>query len=826
MDSSLSLRDRTASVLCRNPFLAVVACVVIGIVLDQFFKATIHWWMMGSWVSLVAVWILLCRTSYRCLVFWLLSITTIFLYASLHHLHWRLFETSDVSRVLAPNSMQRVPVRIEVMAAESTLIRDGRVDPLATLPGGDRTALRVQVKQIYAQNQWKRASGVLDMFVDGHVPNIKAGMRIRVLGTLSRIPRPLNEGERDRRFHKRADRILCQLHVGNPDSVTVVETNRSWKHPIEASRAYCHDAINRRLARDNVELGKALMLGARDGVSRETIDAFFLTGTMHLLAISGLHVGILAFAFLSLARRGILPQRLALLFVMIFIGLYAILTGARPPVIRATILIQIVCMSWVVRRQPNAINSLAVAALVILTMNTAELFRVGAQLSFIAVASLTSCASRLTRRQPEDPLDRLIWRTRTWSRRFSDWTRFKLWQMFAASIIVWLISLPLVSNEFHVVSPFAVLLNVIMAIPVAGTLFCGVITLVSDWLCPPIATFSAAICDHCLAMMHRTVDVFQPIPGSHFWTSGYGTPWTLLFYVLAIASGLHVLKLNMRWAMFGFLAWLTLPIIVANIRGKLCSQPLVATFIAVGHGSSVLLEFPNGRNLLYDCGHMGRPDSCVDSVSSVLWSRGVNRLDSVIISHADADHYNALPGLLDRFSVGGVIVSPQMLSDESDSVRFLHQSIRNRNIPIQTVDHRHCLNVAEDIPIRILHPPLGIRFESDNASSIALAIFHPDATILLPGDIEDDGLKRLMLQQSIDCDLVMAPHHGSPRSRPEEFSAWSEPDTTVISQGHNSNKQSVDATFARYGTVFRTNRDGAITATIGDHGISLRSFVE
>ena len=102
-------------------------------------------------------------------------------------------------------------------------------------------------------------------------------------------------------------------------------------------------------------------------------------------------------------------------------------------------------------------------------------------------------------------------------------------------------------------------------------------------------------------------------------------------------------------------------------------RPLACNFVAVGHGVSVLVELPDGRNLLYDAGRLGSPLAGVRPVSSVLWSRGITHLDAVVISHADADHFNATPGLLERFSVGAIYVSPVMFEELPPAVKELHE---------------------------------------------------------------------------------------------------------------------------------------------------------
>src|SRR5690606_29944679 len=171
--------------------------------------------------------------------------------------------------------------------------------------------------------------------------------------------------------------------------------------------------------------------------------------------------------------------------------------------------------------------------------------------------------------------------------------------------------------------------------------------------------------------------------------------------------------------------------------------------------------------------------------SAVLWSRGITHLDAVVLSHADADHYNALPELLRRFSVGVVYVSPVMFHREPESVLALRKAIEEHGIPLKTIDSRQTLRLSGDARCRVLHPPRRGVPGSDNANSIVLALEYAGRRILLPGDLETPGLEDVLEEEPLPTDVVMAPHHGSARSNPRGFAAWATPAWVVISGGRS-----------------------------------------
>jgi competence protein ComEC len=255
-------------------------------------------------------------------------------------------------------------------------------------------------------------------------------------------------------------------------------------------------------------------------------------------------------------------------------------------------------------------------------------------------------------------------------------------------------------------------------------------------------------------------------------------------------------------------------------------EKLECTFVAVGHGTSVLLELPDGRALLYDAGTLGSPHSGGQAVSGVLWSRGITHLDAIIISHADSDHYNAIPAVLERFSVGAIYVSPVMFSKDSAALTALRETIEDAGVPLYELSSLDRLATLDEYRLDVLHPlPAGVA-GSDNANSIVLLVEYAGRRILLPGDLESPGLEDLLSEQPLDCDVVMAPHHGSAKSNPGGFAAWSDPEYVVISGGHpDDDTAPVIATYAQSGAaVLHTAEAGAVRVTIDRQRLTVRSW--
>lgn len=200
------------------------------------------------------------------------------------------------------------------------------------------------------------------------------------------------------------------------------------------------------------------------------------------------------------------------------------------------------------------------------------------------------------------------------------------------------------------------------------------------------------------------------------------------------------------------------------------------------------------------------------------------RIDGIVISHADTDHFNAVPGLLERFRIGAVYVSPVMLqsfgsADPPGGLKILRDAIHQAGVPIRTIWAGDRLQVGPEVAVHVLHPPERGVIGSDNANSLTLAVEYGGRKILLPGDLESPGLEDLMAERPYDCDILLAPHHGSRRSDPPGFAAWSRPEWVVISGGGGDDIEPVMQTYGRAGArMLSTNDVGAVQFAISPGG--------
>lgn len=798
-----------------HPLVIVLVAVCAGIAADRTWEVPVAAWSAVAgvaWVGWAALWrrgwdrtagLVLLASVAACGGLW-------------HHLQWNLFARDDLGCYAR---RERQPVCVEAIALGGPRrVPAPEFNPMRIIPPFDHTRVELEVTGIRDGARWRPAAGRARLAVEGHLLGIRAGDRLRVFGQLSATRAARNPGDFDSAAHHRARRRLSQLGSDYPECVSVARRGNSLspRRWIENVRTAGRGFLRRHLDERQAALAATVLLGAREEITDKRVQAFMETGTVHLLAISGLHVGIVAGALFLGLRLVFAPRRQAVLCVAVAAVLYTLLADARPPAIRATILVLTFCASTYLGRPRLTFNSLAAAGLVVLALNPADLFRIGVHLSFVAVAGLMWWFGTV---HGHDRVGRLLAKDRAWPWRVLvtawRWAR----QLTLAGLVIWLLTLPLVMARFHLFTPVAPVLNTLLWLPMGFALVSGFGVLVFGWVLPPLAAVFGGCCNGALWLLESSVETARDVPCSHFWVPGPAEWWLLGFYGGAgLLAALPAIRPPRRWCLALLAGWIAVGFIPSMARSH--AGRLECTFLSVGHGCATLLELPSGQTMLYDAGCLASPEIGARSVAASLWSRGITHLDAVILSHADADHYNLLPDLLERFSVGAVYVSPVMFEYENRAIVALREAIREAEVPVREIFAGDRLRGGEGCRIEVLHPPRRGVIGEDNANSIVLAIEHCGRRILLPGDLESPGLDDLLAEEPWDCDVLLAPHHGSRSSNPPGLAMWCQPEWVVISGSLDSHQPETAATYRAAGAqVYVTGEVGAVRCAIDASGL-------
>jgi competence protein ComEC len=777
-----------------------------------------------------------------------------FVGAAWHHYRWSDMDADDLARTVTETPR---PAWVRGFVSEARGLRHQR--PGFGFGGGDQekvtTRFVLDVTAITDGQSWRKASGRAVVVVTGDLSSIRAGQAVETAGQISTPAGPLNPGEFDYREFLRAQGIRLRLGVDDPEGFwpDPGATDRAFDLWLDRHRYRIRSWLFEQFDPATAPLASALLLGWREEIDPEVNDAFARTGTTHLLAVSGLQLQALAVTLLLVFRVLGAPRRPSYLIVGVTMFGYAVLVGGAPSVVRSTVMTITFCSAALALRLARPANTLSLAALFTLAINPMYLFDVGCQLSFLAIAALVwlvSPASALMRqifetirgrtlgpRSALDDLERLFepgWRKAL--RRAGA----GMFEGVVASTVVWLAALPLVALRFHIVSPIGIFLNLPLVPLTSAAMLLGGLSLLFSAAWGPLGAPLAWAAAWLLRLTQTIVlwGVAQPL--GHRFVVGPTWLWVMVFYVLLALAALAAAKTarqagprsTRRFARHGAW-WLLLGWIVPGwwLGGMAAGNATLETeFLAVGHGLAVMIRTPDGQNLLYDCGRLGDPTVGRRIIAPALWARGVSYIDTVFLSHADQDHFDGLPDLLDRFSIGEVRFPPGFAGLENPLAAQLIKDLEARRIPVRPLTAPRAWNQA-GVQFTVSHPPDGWHPEtSDNARSLVLDIAFRGRHLLLTGDLEQLGLNELVDRAPPEPppEIFLAPHHGGRTANPGWLYQWARPRLVVVSQrpvvAHAGDAL---APLEQHGLpLLRTWRHGAIRCTWTDDGIVTHAFLD
>lgn len=857
----IGVMDRLQILAWQQPLTLVAASAWLGILLDRFTSVLPSVWLLLLISSAIGLPVCsrLSRLSVHGSRMPLMGLLVLSLFAVRHH---RVTERYTEATVLSVLSDQAEP-----MILTGTIDRPARMqrDPLDAAeswgdaggirtPDAFQTILQVSVETLRMGYQPEPFSGRALVRVDGDCASLMPGDHVKLMGQISLFSPPTNPGERDVREWAEQNNLHCALQVDGLDDVSLVSNSGAptgltlWQHGgriVAKLAASARESILKQISPDQQGLALALVLGQRDLLDRTTAELLLVTGTAHLLSVSGLHLGILLVLAKIIAGLLRLPMKSQWVFLAAVTVFYVAITGGRPPVLRAAILLATVILSTAMARPNHPINSLSLAAILLAWWMPTAVFSVGMQLSFLAVATLLTCGRPRGRGHTlasqsvelETQFDELarqsLGRTGRWLRGCGSALATAVWFSGCVSVI----TLPIVWEQFHVVSPISVLVNVLLSPLMVIALSAGVSTVLAGWIFAPLAVIPGWICSQVLTVMRWVIDVSASVPGGHAWLPSPAAFWVLMYYAILLAvlaawpSGRRRTPLLLWSSVWFAAAWWT-----ATTPSPLPNGTYEATFVDVGHGTATILRPSRNEIWLYDCGWLGNFHQTSRKVDDVLWSMGVTKLRGIALSHADADHFNALPGLVKRFSIGCIITPPGMLSGDGTMLARTRAVIQEYDIPVYEVDRDGSLASQWNVDrtpswldgVHVLHPPAIPLDASDNANSLVLQIDHGGRCLLLPGDLEPPGTAVLIsTPRPRPGGVMMAPHHGSLHMDAEAVLQWARPLESIVSGGKRAAKPAVAEMLSTVGGgVHVTAAEGAIRVRIhADGQLEIRSWL-
>jgi len=662
------------------------------------------------------------------------------------------------------------------------------------------------------------------------------GDRILFHGHVHRPSGSLNPGGFNYAVYLEQQGIDLVATITGTQAVTLLEEPHRglwsvWNH-IDRWRTRIRAAAIHTLTQPAVGVFLGMIIGERGYLEQDLQEWFMVTGTVHLLSISGSHLGLVAVVVFGVVRQVVLrlptnlllalsrrltPSKVAILLTWPAVALYALLAGAELATMRSLVMITLAMVAIWLGHERHLGHMMATALLAIVLHDPRAIFDISFQLSFLSVLVMINMISfAQSCNQQEEHADgglkcRLVNHG------------LKALSMSGA---VTLATFPIVAFYFNQVPWMGVVTNLV-AIPFTGIILVPLGLLAALWTIMSGADsliFGSAL-EHLFEWMILALRWCAGLPGGEWHVAAPSVPMMALFYSGLIVACIHALPMRVRLASAGMAIvliswWLVIPGLPRD------GDHWRVTFLDVGQGDSAVVELPDGQTVLIDGGsRYERFDMGRGVVAPFLWNRGIHHIDHVVGTHLQLDHVGGLIWVLRHMSVGqywgvGTERSEKFVED-------LNAALRHRHIDEQTAVRGKDLLPSGPCQLSILNPPEStgisemVRSHSGsslNNRSIVSRLQCGVHAILFAADIETGGLSRLTEEGRRPVTILKVPHHGARSSLDRDWLRQLHPRYAVVSVGAtNPYGHPVESVLQAYEdehvTVYRTDRDGAIWVT-------------
>jgi len=701
------------------------------------------------------------------------------------------------------------------------------------------TSFYLKLSEIKATDGWAKVSGTVRVQVAEPVLDLKAGDYIQAYCWLDGFRPPTNPGQFDTAKYLARKNVFIAASIKSRDSIELLKDSPAGFFTKIKSRfknSATQALLGTPFPEDQSEgLLQALLLGYRANISSSTYEAFRKTGLLHFISLSGMHLGILVGIVWWLCKTIGLAKRSRAIVCIIAIGTFLLIVPPRAPTLRAAIIGWVFCLSFFFRRHSSPINTLSLAAVILLLIRPTELFTAGWQLSFASVLGIVLFTDRIHFFFYEKITSSLWFEKKSMNKLFFRIIAkpgLYILRLFSVGLAAWLGGAGILLYHFYTINPLTSIWTVIVFPLVAGILAFGYLKMILSFLLPSAASVLGILVTALADLLILVVEFIAHLDFSHVLIGHVSLTLIILYYFFVFfAAFVYFRRPLLKKAVCSvmFLAIIVFPAVTKWQRTH--RDNLVLTCFDVSHGQAILVRLPGGANVLFDAGSLHKSDIGRRIVTPFLDYSGLSKIDAVIISHNDVDHINAIPEIIEHCVVGNIYANDAFFvrTDTWGTAKFLDEQLIERGHEVQTLGKN--LNFQSPAKIKVLWPTKHSSQNhelSDNDSSMVCLVEFADRKILLCSDIEKFAQKELLrLYPNLKADVVVAPHHGSINTADPNFLGCLDADILLCSCGRSQYEKQQIIEDRDNTRVLYTPRNGAITICIDkDATITTDVFAE
>ena len=611
--------------------------------------------------------------------------------------------------------------------------------------------------------------------------------RVYITGEVSIPKERSNPGTFDYRRYLKSVGIRCIITA---EGIETVKKASGIAALLKSAKCRTADIFESALGDDSAVV-MGLLFGETSGIDEDIIETFRRGGTAHVLAVSGLHLGLL-YSFLCRFKRKkrSIPADTAIVLALMA---YTALAGFTASVVRACLMIFIHIAGNHLNRRYDLLSSTCVSMIIILAVNPMQIYNAGFQMSFLAVITLGIMIPLIQK---------------------------KIKGILLPMIAVQTGMVPYTMYVFNYVSLTSIISNIPVYFIAAAMIPAGISVIALCWL-PAVAQIAAMLTGIFVKLLLWcndftymggvfTFDVASP---SVIFLAVY---YIFIFYICSEAGQIALIRRNYKKIAAVFAA--------AVICGAGCSvyisdgfEKTDMVFVDVGQGDCLHIK-AGGKNLLIDGGGNFNYNVGKNTLKPYLLKNGVTKIDMAIATHLHTDHYQGLKELSQTYRIKKLGVY------EANSINENHLKKEFKTDEILYLAAGDVINMGREVSVEILSPAGGnpLDEKDENKNSLVLRVNVKGSSVLMTGDIDEKGEMALIADTDIKADILKVAHHGSRYSSCEKFIEAAAAETAVIQVGKNTYGHPSEEVIKRLEehkiTVLRNDEQGAVGIKVNKAG--------
>jgi competence protein ComEC len=704
-------------------------------------------------------------------------------------------------------------------------------------PSDPTSSFYLKATEVESVAGWAKVTGTVRVQVGEPVLDLQPGDNIQAYCWLDRFRPPTNPGQFDVAGYLARRNVFVGVYIESRNGIELLQSSPAgafarFRNRIKqaAKNALLDDLLQEQTGRG---LLQALLLGYRRDIDSDTYRAFRKTGLLHFISLSGMHLGILFGIIWWLCKTMGFMKPARAVICAVAIAVFLLVVPPRAPTLRAAIICWVFCASVFFRRYPNPVNTLSLAAIVLLLIRPTHLYEAGWQLSFSAVLGLLLFTERIHFFLYEK-ITGLRWRkkgpkTTVVSYRMSSRPGPYLLRLFSAGLAAWIGGAGVLLYHFYTINPLVSIWTVLVFPLVSAILILGFLKMLFFFLLPTLSWILGAVAMFLSDALVWIVKLIAHLDISQILVGQVSLVPVVLYYCTVIFVGYAYFRRPLIKRAICTFVLCSIVIYLSALKWQRTHRDnLVLTCLDVGHGQAILARLPGEANILFDAGSLYGNDVGTRIVSPYLDYIGIRKLDALLISHNDTDHINGIPEVVENCNVRNVFANNDFF-DKKDvwgTAQFLNDCLAENGLEIKCIEKN--LNLSGETKIKTLWPDEQYgHYEnlSDNDRSLVSLVEFAGIKILLCSDIEQFAQKELIrLYPDLKADIVVAPHHGSTTTLDLEFLEHLDADVLICSCGRkqyekkNSNTESMKY-FPTEARLLCTPETGAIIISVDKFGV-------